>query len=250
MQFVKKCNQRDGNCCPRWLRCLLICAPIVCLALGGYWWSRFERFKHSDTGTLLNLYITPVRDAFGTREFRLMEEYNVVERGFNCTIYNTYMSRETAEEQLVSHAVGHKHLELHIHGQECVSQARWKSYKYAAIGWFISILCPLFLLYIGIQPQPGDDQTTPGVGVASTTGYHRINSNRIELGTVANPLSSAEREEKCFQEGYRAGRLDVAKDLAWKADHALKMWAYRQPASESARAAATVETRNAAMSSL
>lgn len=117
--------------------CLVcIALPLALLALGAFSWTMLKRYQPSGTGKLLDIYIKAQKDGFGDRSFKLVEKYAVEGRGFNCTIYNVYDSREEAEKQLERHSIGHQYLKLRLHDYKCITNSAELTYKTEAISYF------------------------------------------------------------------------------------------------------------------
>jgi hypothetical protein len=119
--------------------------------------ARQQRYRRQLLGKQVAMHIVAHKDLFGRNWFSLVEEYNIAERGFNCSISNDYNFGGDAAYDMTQHAVGHAHLTLHVYGSSCMKHSVWLALRsdvddWFSIGWFL-LLVALFCLAVCIAHE-------------------------------------------------------------------------------------------------
>lgn len=173
-----------------------------------------DMYRPSATGTLVDIYIKPARNSDGDRVFKLMEKFSMTEQRFNCTIYNTYTTRDEAGEKRISHTDGHKHLLLHFHDRKCIKKSEWRYYEKDATTCLGCTAIPLFFLCALASNKEIWKKSLPqAAGAANLAKVVPINSelanlDDVEMGAMPQPVCTTEGQ-RLFQESFQAGRQEL-----------------------------------------
>jgi hypothetical protein len=104
---------------------LMLASTVMLFFAGNGALGDHRHYRNKELGTLLQMHIHAKRDFFGGRWFSLVEDYNVAEHGFNCSISKDYGHRSGAERAMTRHATINATLSLHFHGSSCMKPKEW-----------------------------------------------------------------------------------------------------------------------------
>jgi hypothetical protein len=129
---------------------MMLVSTVINFHSGGRTLSRHHQYHNEELGKLLHMHIDAKKNSFGARRFSLIEDYNIIEHGFNCSISKDYGHRSGAERAMTRHAAGHATLNLHFHGSSCIKHKDWTRLRGEADDDFIfgSITLVVALFYL------------------------------------------------------------------------------------------------------
>jgi hypothetical protein len=138
---VRETDSMNSTVCNERIRLYLNFAFILASTMmlffaGGRALADHHRYRNEELGMQLGMHIDAKKEFFGGRRLSLVEDYNVAEHGFNCSISKGYRHRSGAERAMTRHAANHATLSLHYRGSSCMKFKDWEVLSMEADGFF------------------------------------------------------------------------------------------------------------------